>query len=191
MAERHSTVTLYTAQSDAVLRAIARDGVCFSKAEYVRDKYGESGPIFLTAYRWFAAQAEKIVPRPAGAEFPYWVFGERQCVDRSGGGTLLTLRVPRDEAVFFDMYDWNRVLQLKYMGESPDDERAFCAELALRGLRESDVMLSAFYPEQKREIVDSWQRLLRHHKQIRSGDVSGVGAVQAALWCIKAEWVVR
>lgn len=191
MDQRNHTVTLYTAQSDAVLQAIARDGVCYSKAEYVRGKYGESGPVFLTAYQWFAAQAEKIVPRPAEAELPYWVFGDLQCVDRSGGGALLTLRVPPDEAVFFDMYDWNRVLQLKYMGESPADERDFCAELALRGLRESDVMLSAFYPEQKQKIMGSWQRLLRHHEKIRKGDLTGVGAVQAALWRIKEEWIVR
>ena len=91
---------------------------------------------------------------------PYWAFGSVQSVDRSGGGSLLTLEVPRDQAVFFDMYDWNRVLQLKYMGENEKEERDFRDELA------------------------------RHHENIRRGDLTGVGAVQAALWCIRREWVV-
>ena len=189
MAQGRDTVTLYTAQSDAVIDAV-HGGVAFSREEYVSRKYGESAPIFLTAYRWFAAEAQKLVPRPEEAGLPYWVFGSVQSVDRSGGGRLLTLEVPRDQAVFFDMYDWNRVLQLKYMGASEKQERAFCEELARRGLRESDVVLSQFYPDLRQQIIESWDRLFRHHESIRSGDLTGVGAVQAALWCIRREWVV-
>ena len=189
MDQKCDTVTLYTVQSDAVLAA-ARGGAAFSREEFVARKYGESAPIFLTAYRWFAAEAQKRVPRPAGVGLPYWAFGSVQSVDRSGGGSLLTLEVPRDQAVFFDMYDWNRVLQLKYMGENEKEERDFRDELARRGLRESDVVLSRFYPELRQKIIESWDRLFRHHENIRRGDLTGVGAVQAALWCIRREWVV-
>ena len=62
-------------------------------------------------------------------------------------------------------------------------------ELALRGLREMDVMLSAFYPEERRQIQESWQRLFRHHRAVLAGDLSGVGSLQAGLWRLKASWV--
>lgn len=75
MGQPCDTIRLYSAQADAVLQVLERDGVSFSKAEYVRGKYGESAPIFLTAYSWFVSRMEKIVPRPQGAEFPYWAFG--------------------------------------------------------------------------------------------------------------------
>lgn len=189
MDQKCDTVTLYTAQSEAVVEAV-RSGTAFSCEAFVQKKYEESAPVFLTAYRWFSAEAAKLVPRPEGAGLPYWVFGSPQSVDLSGGGCPLTLCVPRDQAVFFDMYDWNRVLQMRYMGETPAQERAFQEELAMRGLRETDVMLSGFYPELRQQIIASWSRLFRHHERIRAGDLTGVGAMQAALWCIRKEWVV-
>ena len=68
------TVRLYSAQTALVREVLLRDGVCFSRAAFVERKYGESAPIFLTAYRWFAAEAAKLVPPPPGAELPYWAF---------------------------------------------------------------------------------------------------------------------
>lgn len=183
------TVTLYTAQTEPVLAALERDGVCFSRAEYVRRKYGESAPVFLTAYTWFVEAAERLVPRPEGAELPYWAFRELYSVEPPAGGRVLTLRVPAEQAVFFDLYDWNKVLRLRYLEESEEDGRAFRRELALRGLREEDVMLTDFYPELRQQIRDSWSRLLRHHEALAAGDTAGVGGVQAGLWQLRAEWI--
>ena len=120
MGDTGDKVILYAAQADAVLKAIERDGRCFSREEYVRRKYGESGPIFLTVYRWFVKEAAKLVPKPEGAEFPYWSFMNLYSLDQSAGTRTLTLCVPRDEAVFFDMYDWNKICLL-YTSPSPRD----------------------------------------------------------------------
>ena len=128
MGDTGDRVILYAAQAEAVLKAIERDGRCFSREEYVRRKYGESGPIFLTVYKWFVKEAVKLVPMPQGAEFPYWSFMNLYSLDQSAGTSTLTLSVPRDEAVFFDMYDWNKILCLKYLGEDEADEKAFCAQ---------------------------------------------------------------
>ena len=189
MAERSGTIRLYTSQAAPVCDAIRRDGVCYSREEYVQRKYAESAPVFLTAYRWYVKEAARIVPPPAGAEFPYWAFADPLGVAQNDGGSTLTLDVPVGEAVFFDMYDWYRVLQMKYMGADEKDERSFAQELSLCGLRESDVMLTAFYPELKQKIMGSWQRLFRHHGRIAAGDCSGVGAVQAGLWRIDSRWI--
>ena len=190
MGDTGDKVILYAAQADAVLKAIERDGRCFSREEYVRRKYGESGPIFLTVYRWFVKEAAKLVPKPEGAEFPYWSFMNLYSLDQSAGTRTLTLCVPRNEAVFFDMYDWNKILCLKYLGEDEADERAFQAYLKQRGVREMDAVLTGFYPELKQKIMGSWPRLFRHHEQIRAGEESGAKSVQAALWQIKKEWIV-
>ena len=61
------TLTLYTAQTNTVLEVLRRDGVCWSREEYVARKYGESAPVFLTAYRWFASAAQALVPKPTEA----------------------------------------------------------------------------------------------------------------------------
>jgi len=191
MGDKHSALTLYTAQTEAVCRTILHDGVCFSKEEYITRKYGETAPGFLTAYRWFAREAPRLVPRPEGAQLPYWAFADLYSVESSGPSRVLTLEVPADSAVLFDLYDWNRILQLRYLGERDEDGRAFRKELAMRGLQEYDVMSGPFYPDLRQTIEESWQRLFRHHNALLDGDRSGVGGVQAALWCIRKEWVVQ
>ena len=63
--------------------------------------------------------------------------------------------------------------------------------LAQCGANENQVMLTAFYPQWKQEILESWGRLFRHHERIKAGDNTGVGSVQAGLWQIKAEWIAQ
>ena len=189
MGDTGHTITLYSPQSEAVLRALGRDGVCYSRPEYVAAKYGESAPIFLTIYHWFVDRAARLVPPPSQAQFPYWAYADPADVDVSGGGRVLKLHVPSDQAVLFDRYDWTRILQLKYLGETPEEEEDFQRQLALRGLDGTKVMLTHFYPEWKQAVFDSWERLFRHHHRLRQGDYSGVGGVQAGLWCINAHWL--
>lgn len=188
MDQEDHKMTLYSAQAEPVLAALERDGICFSREEYVAKKYVESAPIFLTAYRWFVQAAREVVPPPPGAEFPYWAFRDLYSLEASNDTHVMKLEVPLDQAVFFDLYDWNKVVRLQYIGESENEERAFLRDLRRRGITPNDVMLTQFYPEFRQKILDSWRRLFRHHEAIRAGDLTGVGGVQAALWQIKKEW---
>lgn len=173
------TVTLYSPQAEIVIDTINRDGIAFSRREYVARKYGESAPIFLAAYDWFVKEAARYLPKPPGAEYPYWAFMDPKNVDSSAGNRTLVLRVPADEAVFFDLYDWNKILCLQYIGENEKEERAFRRSLADYGIRrESDVVLTGFYPDLKRQVMDSWKRLFVHHAAITES-IAGDGAGSA------------
>ena len=99
--------------------------------------------------------------------------------------------MPKDEAVFFDMYDWNKIMQLRYMGEDEKDEKEFRKELSMCGLDETKIMLTDFYPDWKEKIYKSWDHLFRHHEAIKKGDLTGIGSVQAGLWQIKKEWILN
>lgn len=184
-----NTVTLFASQAEPVWQAVLRDGAAYSKAAYVRKKYGESAPVFLTAYDWFVGQLPRYVPKPPDAEYPYWAFGDQYLMEAGSASRILRLEVPVGEAVFFDMYDWNRIMRMQYLGKDPGEERAFRQELALRGITPSEVMLTSFYPELRARVCASWQRLFRHHEAVRQGDRAGVGSLQAGLWCIRREWV--
>ena len=187
----NGTMILYASQADVVWQEIQQNGVAFSKREYVRKKYGESAPVFLTAYNWFVQKLPKYVAKPEGAEYPYWAFADQYTLP--GGSTssrLLTLEVPVSEGVYFDMYDWNKVVQLKYMGRNAADERAFLEELAMRGITTRDVMLTDFYPDLKAQTLDRWKRLFRYHEDAKAGQPTAMGSLQAGLWCIRKEWVV-
>lgn len=191
MDKRTNRVVLYSSQAELVVDILQRDGVCFSKKQYVVKKYEESAPIFVAAYDWFVMEAEKHLAKPKEAEYPYWAFKEVQNVDLSGNNKLLKLSVPMDQVLFFDMYDWYKILRLQYIGESEADEERFQQMVADQGInRESDIILTSFYPYLKRQVKDSWKRLFRHNESIRQGNLEGVESVQAALWQIKKEWVV-
>ena len=190
MGEKCNTITLYASQADPVIEAIERNGVCYSKEAYVRKKYQESAKIFTTAYSWFVREMEKYVKKPDGAEYPYWAFREAYNVDQSMGGNFLTLEVPLDEVLLFDMYDWSRILCLQYMGKNEADEKEFRRMLSDYGIkRECDVVLTRFYPELKAQVLESWKRLFRFHRAVAAGDLSGIQSVQAGLWCLKKEWL--
>lgn len=91
MADRCNTIRLYSFQTDVVYQVLKRDGVCYSKEEYVRKKYKESAKVFINAYGWFVKEAQHIVPKPEGAEYPYWAFTDLYNVDQTGDGHVLTL----------------------------------------------------------------------------------------------------
>ena len=189
MGNESHTVKLYSAQTKVVFDAIERDGVCYSKAEYVRRKYQESAPIFLTAYSWFVQEMPKYVEKPENAEFPYWAFADLYNVDNSDH--VFELNVPADEAVYFDMMDWNKIMRLSYIGENEADEKEFFEDMKACGLDWNKVMLTNFYPDWKQKIIKSWDRLFRHHEKIKNGDKAGVHSVQAGLWGIKKEWIEK
>lgn len=183
-------VKLYSPQAEAVWNAVINEGIAYSRREFVQKKYEDCAGIFLTAYDAYIREAEKIVPRPDGSAYPYWAFASMDLVDRSGGVRVMKLELPVSEAVFFDQYDWYKVLRLSYIGESEKDEEAFARKLEMRGIRDtSEAVLKPFYPDIKREVIGSWTKLFRHDADIKRGDVSGVRAVQAGLWCIKKEWL--
>lgn len=191
MGHQHPTLNLYSAQAKPVTELLDREGRCFSKQEYVVNKYQESAPIFVAAYSWFAAAAQDYLPKPQGAEYPYWAFRDLYSIAASTDSHILQLAVPVDEAVFFDLYDWNKILCLKYLGETNEEEAQFRQMLADYGIRrESDVILTNFYPSLKQQVQQSWHRLFRHHQRIKGGDTKGVGGVQAGLWQLKKDWIL-
>lgn len=185
-------VRLYSAQSRLVAEKLREEGVCFSKQRYIEKKYEESAGIFLTAYRFFAREATAYVPKPEGAELPYWVFPDPSNIEVHENDVLLALDVPLDQAVFFDMYDWGKLLSLRYFPEDAEDAERFEKTIKAQGVRnESDIMLTQFYPLLRREVESSWKRLFRYHEAIRSGSAPKGMHVQAALWCLRKEWLVE
>ena len=128
MADRSEVTRVYAAQTAPVIDELRRSGQCFCREEYVRRKYGECADSFLIAYRYLARKGEARVPKPAGAELPYWVSPDPAGLPRSE--TLLALDVPRAELLLFPRAWWTRILQLRYLGATERETAAFERELS-------------------------------------------------------------
>ena len=84
MDRKDNKIILYSPQAEAVWEAVERDGVAYSKREYVQKKYEESAGIFLAAYDAYIRMAEEIVPRPDSTNYPYWAFVSEEMLDGDG-----------------------------------------------------------------------------------------------------------
>ena len=69
MDHRHHQITLYSPQSDAVIEAIKRDGVCFSKPEYIKACEEAGRWVEEAAFEWTAVDAKSKID---GASIAKW-----------------------------------------------------------------------------------------------------------------------
>ncbi len=186
---QNNTVTLYACQHPIVWETIQEKGVYLVKKKFITQKYQESSKVFLHAYDWFISNAEKIAPRPEGAEYAVWVFTDPKITEGFWGDYFMELEVPLESAVFFDKGDWNKVLNMSYIGDSEPERLLHIRALEKCGIQhESEVFLTPFYPQFKSKIQKSWQKLFRFDSQIKSTGVIPY-PMQAAIWEIKKEWV--
>lgn len=183
------TSRVYTAQAPVVAEVLEREGVCHCRADMIQKKYGNCAPGFLTAYEFLAERAQAFVPRPKGAELPYWVFPDRRLVDQSAH--TLVLDVPEEQILLFRLDLWNRVLQLRYIGKDRADTAAFEREMARQGLNTVQVMTTAFYPQWKQRIFESWERLLLPENRMDPVKQIDLQNVQGMVWELRREWLVR
>ncbi|SKC46881.1 DUF3841 domain-containing protein [Maledivibacter halophilus] len=178
------TIKLWTCQQRIVLDTIMNNGVYHVKREYVTKKYKEVSKIFLTAYNWFVANAQNIVQRPQGAEFPIWTWADPKYVQHFDKAVILAIEVERNKAILFDSGKWNKILNLSYIPKDKKDSEGFKKELERYNITDdSEAYMSNFYPQLKSKIRKSWSRLFDENIEIS-------GAIRAALWEIRKEWVI-
>lgn len=187
---RNRTITVYTAQSDEVVNIIRETGCYYVKLDYIVRKYDSVSDVFLRAYRWYSNQASLVVPRPKPAESAVWTFLNSKYVEQYPGSTVLKLQIPVQEAVFFRMSDWNKVLNLRYIGD-PAEEEAYNRELERMGIHdETDVYLKPYYPRLKKHLIKSWERLFRYDEVVKVTGETEFEDMQAGVWCLKREWIM-
>lgn len=175
-------IDVYSAQSKVVLETIKRDGCYYVKGEYIDAKYEESAFIFQTAYSFMNREAERLMERPKESESLIWVFKDKKWTGLEAGGILFHLQVPVDEVIFFDREKWNRILNLSYIG-TEQEQTDFDAELVRIGAKDTlPLFKTAFYPLQKRRVMNSWQSVF----DIKTLDDS---MLQGGLWKIDRSWI--
>jgi hypothetical protein len=178
-------ITLWTCQSKIVVDTINESGVCHVKKEYIHKKYKEVSNIFLESYNWFVLNAQKIVPRPDGSEYPIWLFTDLRYVDHSKGYYILKIEVSPENAIVFDREKWNRILNLSYVPKNYDDDKEFKKFLEKQGIYdETDIFMKNYYPALKAKVKKSWDRLF-------DNSISLSNSKQASLWEIKKEWITQ
>lgn len=174
---------IYTAQRDIVSDTINTNGIYQVKKEYVLEKYGkEVSKIFFIAYDWFIKNTANKV-KNEDKDYPIWGFKEKKYARKFSKGKLLTLKMNRENIVYFDQKKWERVLNLDYVTDDKLKYFTFHNNLKQQGISSIDqVFLTPYYPMLKRQIIDSWTGIFKTTK---------ARVIGAAVFSIKKKHVIE
>ena len=78
-------------------------------------------------------------------------------------------------------------MQLRYLGETEEENARFERELKERGLTGYEIMTSRFYPEERERLLASWEKLL----DPKAIEGLAPAQLQGAVWTIRREWVAE
>ncbi|GAA0739238.1 DUF3841 domain-containing protein [Clostridium oceanicum] len=185
MENKNEKVTLWTCQRNIVLNTIKEKGIYHVKKEFIEKKYREVAKIFLEPYGWFINKAEKILPKPKGAEYPIWLSEDPKYVGCYEDSVILKIEVDSDKVILFDREKWNRILNLSYVPKDNKDLEEYKNKLKEQGIYdETEVYMKNFYPFLKSKVKKSWDRLFDDKIVLSQSR-------QAALWEIQKDWVVE
>jgi hypothetical protein len=180
-------VRAWTRQHPDVLRQLEEQGVYRVREDHIREKNGPISEYYLELYTWYRSCAEKIVPRPAGASFPIWLFlDEESKLPPLENTVVLELEIPRDQIVITDVERWGYRVNYMYIPKDDADSRQHDEELQRNGITNEPALIQTakgnFYPLLKRKIIASWERVFDPPE-------TGSNVVQGTVWELRREWL--
>lgn len=190
MDSKSNSLTMYTSQPDFIVNNLKNTGIHIAKMKYIKEKYGQVSDVFVNAYEWYIHKAQNIVPKPEQSESAIWTFGNPQYIEKHNGYKILKLCIPVVDAVFFRMSDWNKRLNMQYLGITNKENKEYYNNLDKYGIKyEGDVYLTSYYPQLKSELIKSWDNMFRYDSKIKENKDFLFSDIQAGIWILKAEWI--
>lgn len=176
-------ITVWTKQHLNVLDILERTGRYTAKRAYVDLDLEECAPLVQEVYDWLAA---RLPGRPADAEYPVWVSYTNEAVMLPSPGTaILELCLPRELITSVNIEKWGAMLNYSYIPQNAQDARRHRQLLEDYGVSDAKAYLTQFYPQIKREIVSSWDRLFDETI------ILGSAAAYGTIWEVRKEWIEK
>jgi len=179
------TTTVWTKQHTAVYAQLQTHGRYTAKRSYIQRDLQEQAPLVLEVYDWLVQHHPQAQSKPVDADYPIWVsFTGEATMLPSPGSVVLELRVPHELITPIHIAKWGTVLNYAYIPLNETDDTRHQNLLHEYGISDTQAYMSQFYPQIKREITDSWQRLFDPNILLNSN------AAYGTIWEIRKEWVI-
>lgn len=178
-------VTVWTKQNANILDILDKEGRYIVKQEYIQQKMEDHAKLYLEVYNWYRSQAEKIVPAPSDVEYPIWVsLSEEEKIENSEGNVILEITVDEDELITMDIDKWGRIVNYMYIPKDEADEKAHDEMLKKYKTSDTKAYMSPFFPNIKKKIQKSWDRLFDNSFNLSPVQVG-------TIWELKKEWIIK
>lgn len=179
-----NTITVWTKQHHTVLDTLKKNGRYAAKRDFVALDLQEHAPLVLKAYDWLVAHHPDAARRPPDAQLPVWVSFEHEATMLpSDGAVVLELAVDPELITPLNIAKWGAILNYSYIPRDAADAARHRAQLELYGANDVKAVMTEFYPQLRREIVESWNRLFDPAVSL------GSDASYGLLWEVRSEWI--
>lgn len=179
-------ITVWTKQNENVLRELEQNGRYVAKREYVHKDLGEHAYLVLEAYDWLVKHSPAAAMRPVDAEYPVWVSPKKEATMLpSAGCVILELTLDPSLITMVNIMKWGSILDYSYIPADKADAARHRTLLEEYRVSDPKAYMSQFYPQIKREIIESWDRLFDDSVDLGNRDCYG------NIWEIKKEWVTN
>lgn len=179
-------IKVWTRQHKNVWKEIVETGRYTAKREYIFSSMGEHAGIFLEAYGWLVKNGPDAVNRPHDVKYPIWIsFDEEATMMTGDDGIILELLLDECNITLINIAKWGAILNYSYIEKDEADGERHRELLKLYRTNDVDAVMTQFFPEIKREIIDSWKRLFDDSVAL------GNNMCYGTIWEIRKEWVAN
>lgn len=178
--------TVWTRQNRKILTDLEESGRYIADKRYIKADMEDTAPLVLMAYDWLVSHSPKRDLRPADVDYLIWVSYRRDATMLADEQTvILELAVDPEVITPVNINKWGAILNYSYIPADPADEERHKELLHLYGTSDAKACMTQFYPQIKREILESWERLFD------PGILMGSDAEYGTIWEIQREWVTN
>jgi hypothetical protein len=177
-------ITVWTKQNKAVIDQLETAGRFIADERYIRRELEDTTDIMLFIYRWLTDHMPAASAKPQDVMFPVWVsFTREATMSPESGYAVLELKVQDELVTPVNIEKWTRITNYSYIPLNGEDESEHNCLLRNIGISNAQAVMSNFYPNIKRKIVSSWDRLF--DDTVKSGSSNAYGL----MWEVRKEWV--
>ncbi|WP_371363727.1 hypothetical protein SRRS_46110 [Sporomusa rhizae] len=177
-------VKVWTKQHEDILKDLELNRRYIVKKEYIINKMEEHASLYLDVYNWYYQAASKLVRPPENVLYPIWVsLTEEGKITSSPGNVELEIEVEQAQLITMDIDKWGRIVNYMYIPANDQDEKEHAALLARYRIDDCTAYMTSFYPNIKRKIIKSWDRLFDESiilSKVRVGTI----------WELRKEWIL-
>ena len=175
-------IRVWTKQHKIVWEILERDGIYHAHRRPIKALAETDfiGPV----YDWLANNSPTSKEKPEGADYPIWLsFSREGTMLPTPDTVLLELEIDPGIITNINIAKWGHMLNYGYIPKDEKDKKRHYELLEQWGTSDAKAGTTPFYPEIKREIMDSWKRLFDDSIQLGGPQTYG------NIWEVRKEWV--
>ena len=179
-------ITVWSKQHKNAYKELIDTGLLITRKRFAGKDLDEQGHLIRPCYDWLAQNHPQKGLRPKEADYPIWVsYSLEATMLKDENSVVLELSIPKNLITPIHVAKWGTILNYGYIPLNEADSHRHQQLLADYATSDAKAFMSEFYPQIKREIINSWDRLFDTNITMDSQTYYGT------LWYLKKEWLLK